>query len=482
MVFVTERPSTDRVPTGIKGLDQLIGGGFPRGSLVVLGGNPGTGKTVFASQFWCAGARTYKEPGVYASFAESRETLIHNISKHLGIRCGECEAKDLCRILDLATTREEGVSETLNLILKTMGQIGAKRLVIDSFSALVQGFEEPKDVRIVLHTALYKITRQLGTTTIMIVEIPTARGEVGLGVEEFVADGILVLSRQRLEERDLRELEVAKLRGTEVSQSSYVFTLHGGFYVFPPYEAKQVKVPKSFQPTQDSATHFSTGIQYLDKVLGGGYRRGSVVLIEVGQHVPGEAYRLLSRPITFQFLAQGRPVTIFVTSGVNPEAVRREYASVVGEDVVNRLVRFYVRRLPGIERTDPWYIEYEGKSLEDDYSARLRVRRKLEEDTRQPALNILGADHYEATYGTEIAPVVSRTVAEDTFRGNLDIVVCKPGVRNTQLFRDISTYHFVIRVVNGAMVLYLAKPHTGAFCLEDDISKGYREPRLTPID
>lgn len=62
----------DRVPTGIEGLDPSIEGGFPRGSLILLAGNPGTGKTVFGAQFLYRGASVYGEPGVYVSFAESR--------------------------------------------------------------------------------------------------------------------------------------------------------------------------------------------------------------------------------------------------------------------------------------------------------------------------------------------------------------------------------------------------------------------------
>jgi len=70
-----------RVPTGINGLDPLIEGGFPEGSLILLAGNPGTGKTVFSMNFLFKGAKDYGENGIYVSFAESEDTILCNMSK-----------------------------------------------------------------------------------------------------------------------------------------------------------------------------------------------------------------------------------------------------------------------------------------------------------------------------------------------------------------------------------------------------------------
>ncbi|MEM4983217.1 MAG: ATPase domain-containing protein, partial [Candidatus Bathyarchaeia archaeon] len=68
-----------RVPTGISGLDEVLGGGFPRGSLIILAGNPGTGKTIFSAIFLYNGIVNYGERGVYVSFAENREAFLSNM-------------------------------------------------------------------------------------------------------------------------------------------------------------------------------------------------------------------------------------------------------------------------------------------------------------------------------------------------------------------------------------------------------------------
>lgn len=95
----------ERVPTGIEGLDELIEGGFPRGSLILLAGNPGTGKTIFGMQFLYRGAKNYGEKGIYVSFSESKEVISHNMSKVFGFEIKE-KNEDV-KILDLTTVTEK---------------------------------------------------------------------------------------------------------------------------------------------------------------------------------------------------------------------------------------------------------------------------------------------------------------------------------------------------------------------------------------
>ena len=186
--------STDRVPTGIDGLDNLIEGGFPRGSLILVAGNPGTGKTVFSAQFLYRGAVDYGENGVYVSFAEGKNSFI-DYMRRFGMDFERLEKEGKVKILDMVTVKAESISDILNKIVEEALSLKAKRLVIDSFSTLAQAFQEKIEARIMLHTILGKIVKSAGCTTILIVEIPYGQEGMGLGIEEFVADGILILRR-----------------------------------------------------------------------------------------------------------------------------------------------------------------------------------------------------------------------------------------------------------------------------------------------
>jgi circadian clock protein KaiC len=125
----------DRVASGIDGLDELLGGGFPRGGLIVLAGNPGTGKTIFSAQFLYRGAVDHGECGIYVSFAEDKDQFYGNM-KALGLDFERLEREGQFSFLDMLTVREAGISSILELIIGKVAETGAKRLVIDSFSAM----------------------------------------------------------------------------------------------------------------------------------------------------------------------------------------------------------------------------------------------------------------------------------------------------------------------------------------------------------
>ncbi len=125
--------SANHVSSGVKSLDEILGGGFPPGSLIILAGNPGTGKTIFATQFCCQGCRTYGEPSIYVSFAESRAALERNIQNILGLSCERCPFRDEeCKILDFTMVKgDEGIATVLETVVDEVMSIGARRLVIE---------------------------------------------------------------------------------------------------------------------------------------------------------------------------------------------------------------------------------------------------------------------------------------------------------------------------------------------------------------
>jgi len=213
-----------RVPTHITGFDELTEKGFPRESLVLLAGNPGSGKSIFAAQFLYEGAMRESERGVYASFSETRASLFRNLSR-FGWDFEGLEKKGKIVVLDLSTTKEIGIQGNLNKILETIRDVDADRLVIDSFTALSLPLEKAADVRFLIHL-LYRFLQKANCTTVMISDIPWGSRKIGSGVEEFIADGVILMLTKFDENGYLRRaLRILKMRATEHSKKTYEYDI-----------------------------------------------------------------------------------------------------------------------------------------------------------------------------------------------------------------------------------------------------------------
>ncbi|MEM2913748.1 MAG: ATPase domain-containing protein [Candidatus Bathyarchaeia archaeon] len=476
------RADVDRVPSGIDGLDEIIGGGFPKGSLIILAGNPGTGKTIFSARFLYHGIVNCGERGVYVSFAESRESFLSNM-RAFGFDFEELGKAGEFRFLDLITAKEEAAPAILEMIFREVSEAGAKRLVIDSFSAIAQAFKETHEVRVLLHTILSRITRFLGCTTLLIVESSHGEARMGFGIEEFIADGIILLRRSRLDGRILRELELFKMRGTPTPETEAVFTLKDGFEVFPPFKAKPIEKPCGFQLQPDREDFFSSGSPSLDRMLGGGYPRGSTVFIEVDEHISTLQYHLILVPTACNFAAQGRGVIIIPSAGVDHNLIieRAEEAGAT-KDEINRFLKICVKDYPGF-KPEPYLVAFKGESISEDYAKYMEVERGLMERTGQPALHITGADMLIDTYGLKdtLSAIRAYTTRVRETEG-MGITVIKPGYpRLAKILGATADIHLKITREHGAILVYGVKPRTNLYVLEMDTSKGYAMPKLTPI-
>ena len=213
-----------RVPTGISGFDELIEDGFPYESLILVAGSPGAGKTTLAAQFIMDGVLKYNEKGLYVCFAETKDSLLRNLSRFRW-DLGNLERRRKISVLDLSTTKEPGIQSNLNLILDTISDIGAKRLVIDSFTAFSMALTEATDIRFLIHL-LYRFLQQIGCTTVMIADTPWGSQQIGSGVEEFIADGIILMQTKFDDAGNLkRTLSILKMRSTDHSKKTHNYDI-----------------------------------------------------------------------------------------------------------------------------------------------------------------------------------------------------------------------------------------------------------------
>jgi circadian clock protein KaiC len=209
----------EKVKTGIKKLDEILRGGFPKSSFVLLAGGPGTGKTILSAKFLYSGAVDYGERGMYVSFAENHEEFNHYMLS-FGWDFNELERRGLFTFIDFASTSEEALENILKTIVEKASFMKVSRLVIDSLTALSISVGEKYKVRNIVYL-LKQLLKQTKCTTLLIAEVPIGQTLVGTGIEEFVVDGIIFLELRQEGYEFKRRLVVLKMRGTEHDMSYY---------------------------------------------------------------------------------------------------------------------------------------------------------------------------------------------------------------------------------------------------------------------
>ncbi len=231
-----------RVSTGVHGFDQLVENGFPVDSIVLVAGSPGAGKTTFAARFLYEGATNLGERGVYVCFAETKKSLLRGLLR-FGWDFERLEMERRIAVLDLTTTEESGLQSNLDKILDCVTTTQAKRLVIDSFTAMSMAMTRPIDVRYLIHL-FYKFLHMVGCTTIMISDTPWGSQKIGSGVEEFIADGILLMNTGYNERGFLRrELKILKMRSTDHSRRVHEYDItKEGVVITPVSERKAQQI------------------------------------------------------------------------------------------------------------------------------------------------------------------------------------------------------------------------------------------------
>ncbi|RYD42420.1 MAG: circadian clock protein KaiC, partial [Verrucomicrobiaceae bacterium] len=314
---VAQPPALLKVPTGIDGLDEVTGGGLPKGRPTLVSGTAGAGKTMLAIEFLMRGAIQYNEPGVFMMFEENADELIANV-RSMGYDLDKLVAKKKI-ILDHVHVERSEIEDTGEYDLEglfirlghAIDSIGAKRVVLDTVEALFGGLPNHGILRSELRR-IFRWLKDRGMTAIITGE----KGEASItryGLEEYVADCVITLDHRVHEQISTRRLRVVKYRGSSHGTNEYPFLIgEHGISVLP---------ITSLRLDHEAPTErISTGVPGLDEMLGGkGVLRGASVLVT---GAPGTGKSTLSASFVHAACQRGERAVLFAYEESGSQIIR----------------------------------------------------------------------------------------------------------------------------------------------------------------
>jgi KaiC/GvpD/RAD55 family RecA-like ATPase len=452
-------------------VSSLLG---PSVKCISIKGFPGAGKTTLAlALLEIAGGGLY----VSTRASEARLTGQYPYVKHL-IASGK--ARQARR--DAATVRFEDlrlgrVTDIVESVLDAIHREKRPLVVLDSWDALANELDAGE--RLKAERALAAMAEASESKIVFVSETPE------VAAIDYVADAIVVLHDVEREGRRYRRMEWRKIRGVEIPQESYLFTLAGGrFTMFQrPPSLPPGFTPKPFKPIPHSPTHYSTGSEDFDKFLEGGIRRGACITSEHSVTFPAEWRLPLGVSIRCNFLVQGGSCVVIPSANVTADMVRESATAYLGREVVESNLR--VGQFEA-EKRDPYFFTIPTDSIEECFEtlwSKVDELKHREESREKPCVIFIGVDTLEYFYGPEgiVKQIVASTHRVRRF-GDCLFLVMPSDLRVTRQLSDLSDIYLKIDMLEGSPIIYSEKPPSRQFMhLGYDYSEGYPKVKLTPI-
>ncbi len=239
-MFAPQLSRIEIIPSGISGLDRLLLGGFMKGAIILVAGNPGTGKSTLAAKFIYEGLKR-GEPGIYVNFVEPRQDFYAHMES-LGADFEKYEKQGLFRYVEALTIADdEALAQQLEDIIGMAMDMNAKRLVVDSVTVMLQILGKQKSrIRELLQNFFVNGLKPLGVTSILVAEHPYGAKVVGEGVEEFVVDAVIILRTEMKRGKPLRVMELRKVRWAPIRFSEVTFYIR-------PYQMIDIVLPEELE-------------------------------------------------------------------------------------------------------------------------------------------------------------------------------------------------------------------------------------------
>ncbi len=280
MAKKNRQPQIEKLETGIPGFDHITNGGLPKYRTTLITGTAGSAKTVFAAQFLVEGIKKAGENGVFVTFEETPDAIRRNMYG-FGWDIEKWEAEGRWAFVD--ASRQPGeeplvsgdydLGALLARIENAVQRVNARRVSMDSLGAIFSQLADSATVR----NELFRIAsalRRMAVTAVLTAERTQEYGEIArYGVEEFVADNVVILRNVLEEEKRRRTVEILKFRGVSHQKGEFPFT------VIPDQGIIVIPLSAIGLEQKSSDVRITSGNMELDTMCGGGIFRDSVILV-----------------------------------------------------------------------------------------------------------------------------------------------------------------------------------------------------------
>jgi KaiC/GvpD/RAD55 family RecA-like ATPase len=444
--------------------------GNPGGHSLIVRGNAGTGKTTFALEL--AEAFKDRQGAYYLSTRVSDQALLQQFP-WLGDRLLRREEtgpghhrSGLGRLKGvgsgemLSSRREMGISIGRSMaLLERLYELvekgeGRQMIVVDSIDALADRYAlSCRELIIALQRDLVE---GRGANLVFVLE----SNDLML---DYLGDGVVQLTRSDRDRRLVREMDLIKLRGCEVQQPLYLFSLQGGrFRCFGAHWNHGCGTRRGWERVEDPDGHLSYGIGDLD-VMTGGLSPGGIALIELGVGVPSVVSDLLERSLVANFANAGRGVLWVPLRESAGSNVCADLGDAVPPETMERVVRVVEPASRMDLDSGPYMLPVEGSRVAQDLRWK-NVAYSLDRAS-PPFLSLMGLDSLESIYGRDVMDGLVEHLAAVRRNGGVFVGLTSPTSSSTVRLADLATVHLKVERIGGAVIMYGSKPFTECYAL-----------------
>jgi len=466
--------------------DELVNFCSKKGNLLLIKGEAGTGKTILSLELLRLFAN--KVNGVYLSTRVSPQRLfgqfpyLSDIIKPEHVLDTETEYQPRKRsgeAFDIFDLRLREAPSLIDHLFGLASGIENPFILLDSWDAIIRKLT-PND-KAKMEDWLEVLITNTNATLLLVSEEPQ---ETRM---DFLVDGVVTLSKSRIEDRVIREITINKLRGGEIGQDKYLFTLNGGrFQHFKPWQWERIPVEKRKFPPKNKKNNddtVPTCVQGLDELLNGGWRKGSFNILELAEGV-GDNHFSLTVPAAMSFLNSGGSFKCFA-GGWEIAYINNSLPMKLFDAVKDRLLFIQATKTPIEDGTQNVFeIDTSNLSkidglLEKSYQEVAKVEANSKDGV---VFGFIDTDVIEREFGPETAMDVL-SIESDFVKSSksIDIAILKEGQRLSKDIVHLASTHWKLARKHGVLIFYGVVPDTRIYVIQTGFEKGYPETNISSI-